>query len=206
VHDYVIVGAGSAGCVLAARLSEDPGSRVLLLEAGPVDKKMEIHIPAAFNKLFKTQYDWAYETEPQEHLGGRVLFWPRGKTLGGSSSLNAQMHVRGNRLDYDRWAELGNPGWGYNDVAPYFCRSEHCERGESPQRGTDGPLNVADLRDPNPTTAAFVRAAEEAGIARSEMSTGSNKTVSTTHRSPRRKENAAARPTRTSSLSDAGRT
>ena len=166
VHDYVIVGAGSAGCVLAARLTEDPGCRVLLLEAGPPDKKTEIHIPAAFSKLFKTQYDWAYETEPQEQLAGRCLFWPRGKTLGGSSSLNAQMHVRGNRLDYDRWAELGNPGWGYDDVLPYFCSSERSERGKAPERGTDGPLNVADLRDPNVTTAAFIRATEEAGVAR----------------------------------------
>jgi choline dehydrogenase len=166
VHDYVIVGAGSAGCVLAARLTEDPGCRVLVLEAGPPDKKTEIHIPAAFSKLFKTQYDWAYETEPQEHLVGRRLFWPRGKTLGGSSSLNAQMHVRGNRLDYDRWAELGNPGWGYDDVLLYFCGSERSERGKAPERGTDGPLNVADLREPNVTTAAFIRATEEAGIAR----------------------------------------
>ena len=108
MYDFVIVGAGSAGCALAARLSENPNCQVLLLEAGPPDKKMEIHIPAAFNKLFKSKYDWAYETEPQPSLNGRTMFWPRGKTLGGSSSLNAMMYVRGNALDYDHWAELGN--------------------------------------------------------------------------------------------------
>jgi choline dehydrogenase-like flavoprotein len=161
MYDFVIVGAGSAGCVLAARLSENPNCQVLLLEAGPPDKKLEIHIPAAFNKLFTTKYDWAYETEPQANLDGRVMFWPRGKTLGGSSSLNAQM--RGNALDYDHWADLGNKGWAYGDVLPYFERSERSERGTAPRRGTSGPLNIADLRDPNPTTIAFLEAAEQAG-------------------------------------------
>jgi choline dehydrogenase len=166
MYDYAIVGAGSAGCVLAARLSEDPNCQVLLLEAGPPDKKLEIRIPAAFNKLFKTKYDWAYETEPQANLEGRVMFWPRGKTLGGSSSLNAQMYVRGNALDYDHWAELGNKGWSFDEVLPYFERSERSERGNAPGRGASGPLNVADLRDPNPTTLAFLQAAEQAGIPR----------------------------------------
>jgi choline dehydrogenase len=168
VYDFVIVGAGSAGCVLAARLSENPNCQVLLLEAGPPDKKMEIHIPAAFNKLFKSKYDWAYETEPQPSLNGRTMFWPRGKTLGGSSSLNAMMYVRGNALDYDHWAELGNKGWAFDDVLPYFERSEHSERGSAPGRGVSGPLNVADLRDPNPTTVAFLEAAEQAGVPRSK--------------------------------------
>ncbi len=168
VYDFVIVGAGSAGCVLAARLSENPDCQVLLLEAGPPDKKLEIHIPAAFNKLFKTKYDWAYETEPQANLNGRAMFWPRGKTLGGSSSLNAQMYVRGNSLDYDHWAELGNKGWAFDDVLPYFERSEHSERGSAPGRGVSGPLNIADLRDPNPTTVAFLQAAEQAGVPRSK--------------------------------------
>ncbi len=163
-YDYVIVGAGSAGCVLAARLTEDPACRVLLLEAGPPDRKLEIRIPAAFNKLFKTRYDWAYETVPQEHLDGRPRFWPRGKTLGGSSSLNAMMYVRGNRVDYDTWAELGNDGWGYDDVLPYFRRSENFEGGSTAERGAGGPLNVAELRDPNPATEAFLRAAQEVGI------------------------------------------
>jgi choline dehydrogenase len=165
VYDYVIVGAGSAGCVLAARLTEDPACRVLLLEAGPPDRKLEIRIPAAFNKLFKTRYDWAYETVPQVHLDGRPRFWPRGKTLGGSSSLNAMMYVRGNREDYDEWARLGNDGWSYDDVLPYFRRSETYEHGSTAERGGDGPLNVGDLRDLNPTTEAFLRAAQEVGIA-----------------------------------------
>jgi choline dehydrogenase len=177
----VIVGAGSAGCVLAARLSDDPDCRVLLLEAGPPDKKLEIRIPAAFNKLFKTGFDWAYLTDPQPQLEERELFWPRGKTLGGSSSLNAQMYVRGNRLDYDHWAELGNRGWAYADVLPYFRRSEHFEGGGSPERGTGGPLNIAALRDPNPTTLAFLQAAHEVGIPRTDDVNGPNQDgVSTT--------------------------
>jgi len=164
MYDFVIVGAGSAGCVLAARLTEDPTCRVLLLEAGPPDRKLEIRIPAAFSKLFKTRYDWAYETVPQEHLDGRRCFWPRGKTLGGSSSLNAMMYVRGNREDYDAWAALGNDGWGYDDILPYFRRAENFERGPTAERGTGGPLNVAELRDLNPATEAFLRAAHEVGI------------------------------------------
>jgi choline dehydrogenase len=154
--------------VLANRLTESPRTRVLLLEAGPRDTKMEIRIPAAFSKLFKTLVDWGYETEPQPQLGGRRLYWPRGKMLGGTSSMNAQMHVRGNRADYDGWAALGNTGWSYDDVLPYFKRSEHNERGPSPYRGTGGPLNVARPRDPNPATRAFLDAAEEAGVARTD--------------------------------------
>src|SRR5919199_5499325 len=124
MFDFVIVGAGTAGCVLANRLTESPTTRVLLLEAGPRDTKTEIHIPAAFSKLFKTEVDWGYETVPQPELAGRRLFWPRGKVLGGSSSINAQMHVRGSRADFDEWAALGNTGWGYDDVLPYFKRME----------------------------------------------------------------------------------
>ena len=145
-------------------MSEDPACRVLLLEAGPPDRKLEIKIPAAFNKLFKSRYDWAYETVPQEHLDGRARFWPRGKTLGGSSSMNAMMYVRGSGADYDSWAALGNDGWSYDDVLPYFRRSENYERGATAQRGTGGPLNVAELRDRNPATEAFLRAAVEVGI------------------------------------------
>ena len=155
MYDYLVIGAGTAGCVLANRLTESPATRVLLLEAGGPDAKMEIRIPAAFSKLFKTPVDWGYETEPQPQLAGRRLYWPRGKMLGGTSSMNAQMHVRGNRADYDGWAALGNAGWSYDDVLPYFRKSEHDERGPSPYRGTGGPLNVARLRDPNPATRAF---------------------------------------------------
>ena len=120
MYDYIIAGAGSAGCVLAHRLTEDSHARVLLLEAGGPDKRQEIHIPAAFSKLFKTEVDWAYETEPQPHMEGRRMFWPRGKVLGGSSSINAMIYSRGNRRDHDRWADFGVTGWGYRDVLPYY--------------------------------------------------------------------------------------
>src|SRR3712207_1405689 len=140
----------------------------LFRSAGGADAKMAVRIPAAFSKLFKTPLDWAYETEPQPGLAGRRIFWPRGKMLGGSSSMNAQMHVRGNRADYDGWAALGNVGWGYDDVLPYFRKSEHNERGPSPHRGTGGPLNVAPLREPNPATRAFVEAAWQSGIDRTD--------------------------------------
>jgi choline dehydrogenase len=168
MYDYILVGAGTAGCVLANRLTESAATRVLLLEAGPADTKTEIRIPAAFSKLFKTAVDWNYETVPQPELAGRRLYWPRGKMLGGTSSMNAQMHVRGNRADYDGWAALGNAGWSYDDVLPYFRKSEHSELGPSPYRGTDGPLNVARLREPNPATRAFLEAAQQAGLGRSE--------------------------------------
>jgi choline dehydrogenase len=166
-YDYVIVGAGSAGCVLAARLTEDPRVRVLVIEAGGRDSRIAVRIPAAFSRLFKTTCDWNYTTVPQPQLGGRSLYWPRGRMLGGTSSMNAQMHVRGNRADYDGWAALGNRGWSYDDVLPYFRRSEHNERGPSRFRGTGGPLTISDLRDPNPATTAFVEAAVEAGLERS---------------------------------------
>ena len=163
IVDDIIIGAGSAGCVLAERLSADPSRRVLLLEAGPRDKQREVHIPAAFTKLFKTEVDWAYETEPEPHLNGRRLYWPRGKMLGGCSSLNAMLYVRGHRRDYDRWQEMGNPGWSFADVLPAFLRAEDQERGASKFHGVGGPLAVSDPRDPNPTSRAFVEAARELG-------------------------------------------
>ncbi|NUW43044.1 GMC family oxidoreductase [Nonomuraea rhodomycinica] len=163
-YDYVIVGAGSAGCVLAGRLSADPGVSVALVEAGGPDDKLEIRMPAAFNKLFKTAYDWNYTTAKQPEMSGRELYWPRGRVVGGSSSINAQMWVRGGRLDYDQW---GVPGWSYDEVLPYFHRAEHREGGNAGGvYGTDGPLYVSELRSPNVTTAAFLKACEELGMAR----------------------------------------
>ena len=129
MYDYIIIGAGSAGCVLANRLSEDPTVKVLLLEAGCRDTRKEIHIPLAFSKLFKGPCDWTYFTEPEAQLGNRSLYWPRGKVLGGSSSINAMIYIRGNRADYDQWRDLGNPGWAYADILPYFKKSEKQERG-----------------------------------------------------------------------------
>ena len=150
MYDYIIIGAGSAGCVLANRLSEDPKVKVLLLEAGGADKRKEIHIPLAFSKLFKTPCDWAYYTEPEAALENRSLYWPRGKVLGGSSSMNAMIYIRGHRADYDGWRDLGNPGWGYQDVLPFFKKSENQERGASEYHGASGPLQVSDLRCVNP--------------------------------------------------------
>ncbi len=162
--DYIIVGAGSAGCVLAARLTEDPQIRVLLLEAGAPTTPRESRIPAAFSKLYKTAVDWNYSTEPEPHLNGRRLYWPRGKMLGGSSAINAMIYMRGNALDYDYWKSLGNSGWGFSCVLPYFKKSENQMRGASAYHGTGGPLNVMDLRYVNRLTRAFLSAAGELGI------------------------------------------
>lgn len=164
-YDYVIVGAGSAGCVLANRLTEDPSTRVLLLEAGPHDDCDEVRIPAAFYRLFKTQRDWAYETEEEKQLQGRRLFWPRGRMLGGCSSINAMIYIRGNRLDYDTWRdEYGCAGWGYADLLPYFRRAEDQARGASPYHGVGGPLRVEDLRHVHELSRAFLAAAVDWGI------------------------------------------
>ena len=142
VYDYIIVGAGSAGCVLAARLSADAGVSVLLLEAGPTDDADEIRAPAAVNRLFQTAYDWNYLTVPQHRAGGRTVYWPRGKVLGGSSSINAMIYIRGNRHDFQTWRdEHGCAGWGYEDLMPYFRRAEDNSRGASPYHGTGGPLS-----------------------------------------------------------------
>jgi choline dehydrogenase-like flavoprotein len=162
--DYVIVGAGSAGCVVAGRLSEDAGSSVLLLEAGGKDRSPNIKIPAAFSKQFRTKLDWDYSTGPEPHLDNRSLYVPRGRSLGGSSSMNAMMYVRGRPLDYDGWRESGCPGWGYEDVLPYFKRAENYEPGGSEVRGSGGPVNVAQQRSPRPLTRRFVEAAQAAGI------------------------------------------
>ncbi|MGZ4191176.1 MAG: GMC family oxidoreductase [Solirubrobacteraceae bacterium] len=162
--DYIIVGAGSAGCVLANRLSADPAVRVLLLEAGGKDRSPNIKIPAAFAKQFHTKLDWDFATEPEPHVDGRSLYIPRGKGLGGSSSMNAMLYVRGRPLDYDAWEAQGAPGWSYRDVLPYFRRSEDNVRGPSEWHGTGGPLRVSEQRSPRPLDRRLIAASVAAGI------------------------------------------
>ena len=167
--DYVIVGAGSAGCVMAARLSEDPSAKVILLEAGGEDKNMWIHIPLGFGKTFADpRVNWCYETEPDPGAGGRKIFWPRGKVLGGSSSINGMVYIRGQHEDFDHWRQLGNPGWGSGDVLPYFRRAEHQTRGEDEFHATGGPLCVSDVKDGHPLAEAFIKACADAGYQRND--------------------------------------
>lgn len=163
MYDYVIVGAGSAGCVLANRLTEDPQTSVLLLEAGGPDDAQEIHIPLAFSKLFQSALDWTYYTEQEPQLLNRKLYWPRGKMLGGSSSINAMIYIRGNRYDYAHWSELGNTGWSYDEVLPYFKKAENAERGPSEYHGVGGPLNVMERPHTSTLSHAFVQAGVELG-------------------------------------------
>lgn len=161
--DYVIVGAGSAGCVMAARLSEDPNVRVVLLEAGGADNALFVRGPGLYNLLWRTKKDWGFRTEPQADGANRRHFWPRGKVLGGSSSLNAMVYIRGHRSNYDEWRDLGNPGWGYDDVLPFFKKSENWRGPKSEFHGTGGPMEVGDAHiDRAPSSYAFVEAAKEA--------------------------------------------
>jgi choline dehydrogenase len=166
MYDYIIVGAGSAGCTLAGRLSEDPSLRILLLEAGGRDSSLKIKIPAAFPQQFHTKLDWDFATEPEPHVDERRLFIPRGKALGGSSSMNAMLYVRGRPLDYDSWEAQGARGWGYQDVLPYFIRSEDNVRGASEYHGAGGPLRVSEQRSPRPLDRRLLAASEAAGIPR----------------------------------------
>ena len=164
MYDYVIVGAGSAGCVVANRLGEDPEVRVAVIEAGPPDDAPEIHIPAAFGPNLTSDWDWALFSEPEPGLDHRRNYLPRGRVVGGSSSLNAMIYIRGNRADYDEWAAMGFAGWGYEDVLPYFRRAEDNERGASRYHGVGGPLSVSDSRSMHPVVEAWVEAAGQAGI------------------------------------------
>jgi choline dehydrogenase-like flavoprotein len=166
--DYIVVGAGSAGCVLADRLTEDPATRVLLIEAGGRDRSPNIKIPAAFAKQFHTKLDWDFSTEPEPHVDGRSLYVPRGKSLGGSSSMNAMLYVRGRPLDYDLWEAQGAAGWGWRDVLPYFLKSEDDVRGASSSTAQGGPLRVSNQRSPRAEVdRRLIAASEAAGIPRS---------------------------------------
>ena len=164
-YDYIVIGAGSAGCVLANRLSENPGNKVLLLEAGGRDWNPWIHIPVGY---FKTMYDkdlsWGYETEPDPGINGRKIIWPRGRVLGGSSSINGVLYVRGQAEDFDHWRQLGNTGWSFDDVLPMFRRSEDYEKGDDDFRATGGPLGVEEISDRRPACEAFLEACREAGF------------------------------------------
>ena len=153
--DYIIVGAGSSGCVIANRLTGDADTTVLLLEAGGPDRKPGIHAPNAWLSLLGTDVNWNYVTEADPCLNGRENVWPRGKVLGGSSSINAMVYIRGHRLDYERWRQLGNEGWSYSEILPYFLKSEDNQRGASEFHGSGGPLSVTD--NPSPTAAGLAR-------------------------------------------------
>lgn len=162
--DYVVIGSGSGGGVVAARLTEDPDVRVLLLEAGPMDDDDMIHLPAGFSTLFKTSWDWGYQTTPQKHLGNRRADWPRMKALGGCTSMNAMIYIRGNRADYDSWRDqYGAEGWGFDDVLPYFVKSEGNTRLGGPLHGQDGPLHVEDRAYDHELSHLFVQSAVSAG-------------------------------------------
>jgi len=163
-YDYIVIGAGSAGCVMANRLSADAGNEVLLLEAGKKDSNPWIHIPAGLGQLVPTEtVNWFFFTEPQENLNNREMFWPRGKVLGGSSSINGMVYIRGHASDYDHWRQMGNEGWSHEDVLPYFRKSETWEDGATDHHGGEGPLYVTRNRIAHPLTDAFLASASELG-------------------------------------------
>ena len=165
--DYIVVGGGTAGCVLANRLSEDPRNRVLVLEAGPYDRSPWIHLPIGYGKtMFHKTLNWGFYTDPEPTMHDRRIYWPRGRTLGGSSSINGLIYVRGQAEDYDRWAALGNVGWSWRDVLPHFIKSEHNSRGASPAHGATGPLWCSDIEKKHELIEAIIDGAEELGVPR----------------------------------------
>ena len=167
--DYIVVGAGSSGAVLAGRLSEDPSTKVLLLEAGPPDRSFWIHLPIGYGKtMWDKKINWCYHTDPDPNMNGRRIYWPRGKTLGGSSSINGLIYIRGQKEDYDHWASLGLKGWSYEDCLPYFIKSERNQRGASAYHGDKGPLSVSDIGAKNPLIEAFISGAGEIGVPRTD--------------------------------------
>lgn len=163
-YDYIVVGAGAAGCAVASRLTEDPDTTVLLLEAGGRDWNPLIHMPVGFTKLTSPSVNWGFETVPQAQLNNRQMWYPQGRTLGGSTSINAMIYIRGNKLDYEKWADLGNDDWGYEQVLPFFRKAERNERLNDRYHGSDGPMAVSEQVQYNPLSKAFVRAAQELGI------------------------------------------
>ena len=193
--DFVVVGAGSAGCVMAARLSEDPATRVVLLEAGGEDNNRWIHIPLGFGKTFADpSVNWCYETEPDPGANGRRIFWPRGKVLGGSSSINGMVYIRGQHEDFDLWRQLGCAGWSASDVLPYFKRAEHQVRGPDDWHGTGGPLVVSDWRTSTKSARRSSVPATISAIRATPTSTARCRRASAITRPPRRTASAARPP------------